>query len=106
MQFNSREKLVEKINFYSKQIVESRQISQRLKKLLPERLKELKKSYATSSKASKATRQALCDQKYHAFILEYLNIKEESHKSRILWETHRMYFQTKKAQRTHFRPFQ
>lgn len=99
MHFFSKEKLLQKISHYAKLIVENRQISLRLEKLLPTRLKNIKTKHAQTTTRSKATRLALCDKEYEKFLLEYLEIKEEAHRARIQWETHRMYFYAKKNSR-------
>lgn len=99
MHFFSKEKLLQKIAHYAQVIVENRQISLRLEKLLPTRLKNIKTKHAQTTTRSKATRLALCDKEYEKFLLEYLEIKEEAHRARIQWETHRMYFYAKKNSR-------
>ncbi len=99
MYFLSKEKLLQRISHYAQVIVENRQISLRLEKLLPTRFKKIKAKHAQTIKSSKATRLALCDNEYGKFLLEYLEIKEEAHRARIQWETHRMYFYARKTSR-------
>lgn len=77
MHFFSKEKLLQKISHYAKLIVENRQISLRLEKLLPTRLKNIKTKHAQTTTRSKATRLALCDKEYEKFLLEYLEIKRK-----------------------------
>ena len=96
MKFASKEKLAQEISFYGKRSAEGRQVYSRLYKFLPERLSEIKRNYRKEFSASKASRLALCDKKYKGYIKEYLDIKEESQRNRIEWETHRMYFYAKK----------
>ncbi len=93
----SKEKLVEKIVFYGSKNVESRQVASRLKKLLPKRIKTLRLSYRQDLPVGKANRQALLDQEYEKHILEYLDLREEANKNRIMWETYRMYYFAKKT---------
>ncbi len=96
MKFASKEKLVQEISVYGRRSAEARQVYSRLYKLLPERLSEIKRNYKGEFSASKASRLALCDKKYKEHIREYLDIKEESQRDRIQWETHRMYFYARK----------
>lgn len=95
---STKEKLLQKISFFGKKKVEAGQVSSRLRKLLPERLSELKKQHQNSQiSASKASRKALCDEAYRDHVLEYVSLKEQALSSRIQWETHRMYFYAKKT---------
>lgn len=95
--FYSREQLFQLISVFAKKSVESRQVSSRLRKLLPERLGEIKRLHQKDVRASKASRLALCDQRYRSFVREYVDLKEEALTSRIQWETHRMYYYSKKT---------
>lgn len=94
--FTTKEQLITSIVSYGKKVVEANQIASRLKKLLPNRLKEIMNKYQNSSSVSKASRLALCDRDYKKYVLEYLEIKEQAYKNRVLWETHKMYFYMKK----------
>lgn len=93
----SKYKLIEKIISYGSSSAESRQIASRLKKLLPKRIKTLRQSYLKKYPAGKATRQALLSEEYKKYIVEYLDLRENSDKNRVMWETYRMYYHAKKT---------
>lgn len=95
--FISKQQLIEKIVTYGSESVESRQIASRLKKLLPERLKSLKEHHQKEVSVGKARRRALLDREYKRHLQEYLELREQSNKNRVMWETYRMYYFAKKT---------
>lgn len=80
---------------------EARQIASRLKKLLPLRLNDIKKSClydsAEGTTVSKAKRQALTDERYLDALDEYLQIYSKSLLARIQWDTHRMLMEARRS---------
>ena len=95
--FLSKQQLIEKIIRHGSESVESRQIASRLKKLLPDRVKSLKEHYQKEVSVGKARRWALLDQNYKKHVQEYLDLREQSNKNRVMWETYRMYYFAKKT---------
>lgn len=76
---------------------EARQLSKRLKELLPSRLSEVKNSLAARMPAGQATRYALEHPTYGAAVDEYLQIRLLSHESWVQYETHLMLFKARRS---------
>lgn len=88
------ELLKSKIVSAGKEYYETRQISKRLKELLPKHLKVITLGYRKMHKASKAERLALKDPTYVSFLNEIVTMNNLSLESKILWETRLMLLQT------------
>lgn len=78
---------------------DARQISRRLRKLLPVRLQEIKNRFRPGHSAAKAERLALTDPTYIQAIKEYLDIQSDGHEARIQYETHLMLVNARKSLR-------
>ena len=78
----------------------TKQISQRLKSLLPLRFRELRRdAEQTGLRGSKAERAALTDERYRQYLDEYLEIKAAGFEARIQYETHRMLMNARRSLR-------
>lgn len=83
--------LVELIRRHSGRSRESLQVADRLRSLLPQVLRSLKRGYQT--RGGDAERHALNDPVYQERIQEYLDVYAEGLESKIQSETHRMMLQ-------------
>ena len=99
--FISKEKLIEKIIHHGSSGAESMQIASRLKKLLPKRIKSIRQKHTKERSIAKANRKTLLDKEYQRYVNEYLDLKEESMKNRVMWESYRMYYYVRKIRRYH-----
>ena len=80
--------------------VSSRQVSQRLKALLPQRFREIKRDANRAGlRGSRAERHALVDERYTKALEEYVNITYAGVEARIQYETHRMLFEARRSLR-------
>lgn len=93
------EELIRLIKEQSFTYREAGQIARRMKDLLPEQLKKLKRLHHKQCKAAAAERKALVDPEYQQSIEEYVNLIEQAQRSRILYETHKMLFQARQSLR-------
>lgn len=96
----SQRNLLQNLSEYSKQARDSRQVSRRLKGLLPNRLKELRVQHsdATSRKGAQL-RQVIAGPEYSALIEEMTEVYGDSLHYRILYETHMMLFEARRSLR-------
>lgn len=98
--FLSNDKLSRKVLKLGSDNTQLRQMSARLRKLLPMRLSELVREHKRDSTAGKANRLALADERYEATIDEFLEMSGSSFETRILWETHIMLVNARKSMRS------
>lgn len=93
-----QEKLSQETKAFAKNSLQNRQLSERLKALLPERLRMLhRKHNRLTRKSSKSLRLALCDPEYIKFIEEYVDFSNQALENRINYETHLMLFQARQS---------
>ena len=87
---------------YSREAIENRQVSRRLKDLLPRRLKEIHNRHRSADRtAGAAERLALTDSTYLKHIEEVSEVSKSAHEARIQYETHMMLFEARRTLR-HF----
>ena len=89
--------LTEHIRMSGLQALEGRQLAQRLRKFLPQRLSQIKLSLRESFPPAKANRHALTDPRYLAYIEEYITIRADALETKIQYETHLMLLQSRKS---------
>lgn len=87
--------LVELIRRYGARSRESLQVADRLRGLLPEVLRSLKRAY--QGRGGDAERHALNDPVYLERVQEYLDVYAEGLQSRVQSETHRMMLQARQS---------
>lgn len=80
-----------------------KQVSQRLGKLLPDRLTEITRRFRRFTSPGKAACRALADEAYVHHINELVDTKSAALAAHIHWETHRMLIDARKSLRTHHR---
>lgn len=86
------EDLTHMITRFGRAAMENRQISKRLRALLPERLASLKRSCQESKQvgAGAAERHALASPDYQKLVDELANLSGDAHQARVQYETHLM----------------
>ena len=89
--------LVHQIQHSGKEASSLRQLIKRLETLLPKRLQGIRAE--CHGKGSAATRHALVDARYHAYIEEYLSLLEQGLRQRITYETSVMLYQARQSLR-------
>ncbi|MFW7381183.1 MAG: hypothetical protein ACOH5I_20375 [Oligoflexus sp.] len=94
-----QEQLIRVIKQQGSHYRDAGQIARRMKDLLAEQLKNIKRQHHRNCKAAVAERQALVDPEYQEAVDEYLHIFEQSLRSRIQFETHKMLFQARQSNR-------
>lgn len=94
-----QDELVKLIKQESSGFREAGQIARRMKELLPDQLKGLKRHHHRNCKAAVAERKALVDPEYRHSIDEYLHLIEQTQRSRIQYETHKMLLQARQSNR-------
>jgi len=94
-----QDELIKLIRQESSGFREAGQIAHRMKELLPDQLKGLKRYHHRNCKAAVAERKALVDPEYRQSIDEYLNLIEQSQRCRIQYETHKMLLQARQSTR-------
>lgn len=94
-----QDQLIQKLKDFGYRHRETSQIVRRLKELLPERVRELKRRLRSRGKAASAERAALCSEDYLSAVNEYLSLLEQSQSARIQYETHRMLQQARQSTR-------
>jgi hypothetical protein len=98
LQFN--EQLVNRIKGFAQESLEHRQISRRLRDLLPTRYHDLKYRYRGRLHSSaKAERAALIDASYKKHIEEFVEVNHIASQARIQYETHLMLLQARQTLR-------
>jgi hypothetical protein len=96
----SQQNLLQNLSEYSKQARDTRQVSRRLKRLLPNRLKELQQQQGEAPRRKGAQlRQVMAGPEYSAIIDEMTEIYGDSLQYRILYETHMMLFEARRSLR-------
>ncbi len=93
------EKLIVNVRDFSRTAWDHQQVVQRMRKLLPERLRSLKNGHRSGRKAAQAERQALNDENYLNFLNEYLVVYGDAMEARIQYETHMMLLEARKTLR-------
>ena len=95
------EHLIRLISRHGESAIRSRQVTQRLRTLLPERFQKVKLDLqASSMKPSAANRLALIDAQYQAFINELVDMSSQALMSRIQYETHMMLLEARRCLRS------
>lgn len=84
---------------FSRTAWDHQQVAERLRKLIPERLRLLKHEHRTGRKAAQAERRALNDDNYLKFLDEYLNVYRDAMEARVQYETHMMLIEARKTLR-------
>lgn len=98
--------LIQAIQKFGSAARDYRQVSQRLKQLLPDRLEELVRDRRRRGLSpSEATREALASQEYVTRIEEITTVAAESFESRVQYETHMMLFEARRSLRAFRRRF-
>lgn len=97
----THEQIVTMIRRFAALTIESRQVARRLVKLLPNRLRALQKSFATSMPAAQAMRHALVCKEYEDHLLEMNAISYQAKVARIQYETHLMLISARRSMRRH-----
>jgi len=95
------ETLSRKTQQFGALVLETRQISSRLRKILPSRLKEIERKYRRDTAAGRAGRLALADKSYEAFIEEFATVSSEAHLARIQFETHCLLIDARRSMRSY-----
>lgn len=95
------EKLLASTRGFSRAAWDNHQVADRMRKLIPERLRLLKNAHRLGRKAAEAERKALNDENYLTFLNEYLSIYREAMEARVQYETHMMLIEARKS----LRPF-
>ena len=94
------DRLLQVLRDFSKDAIESRQVSRRLKDLLPRRLREIHSQHRTLARSSGAAeRLALTDATYLAHLNEVTQVSEAAHEARVQYETHMMLFEARRTLR-------
>ena len=101
------EKLIRAIQRFAQATMNARQVSRRLEKLLPARLKAVEGHFRRESvvraPAAVALRQALCDPTYLGFMEEYAAIHGDAVAERVQYETHMMLVEARRSLRSRSR---
>ena len=71
--------------------IEARQVCRRMRELLRLRLRQLEDEYRQQCGAARATRKALTDPRYFAYIEQVVDVCAKAQAARIHHETHLMY---------------
>ena len=100
------ERLSAAIGIFAGTAMETRQVAQRLRQLLPARLLELKRDHTRRSNAmgAKADRLALTDERYLSSVDELTEITARARTARIQYETHAMLYKARQSLRAFNRP--
>lgn len=89
-----------KVNLFSRKAVDARQVSTRLRDLMPARFRGICASYrGTSKSVAQAERRTLADEKYILFLDELVETSSTAVYSRIQYETHLMLVQARQSLR-------
>jgi len=101
--YMSQRSLVDGIRRFGRQSMEARQVSTRLRQLLPNRFIELKNKFRRQfSKIAECERRALVDPAYLQHISELNDMRYQALEGRISYETHVMLYQARQTiQRMH-----
>lgn len=88
--------LKNKMDFYFKNLLESKQVANRIKKLLPYRFKRIKNKITNNKHSlSKLSRLALTNENYINYLQEYINILSFMRKMRIKYEISNMIYESR-----------
>ncbi|MEZ4740904.1 MAG: hypothetical protein R3B45_00395 [Bdellovibrionota bacterium] len=97
MQNLDQKMLYEKTLGFGAKASHAKQVSSRLKKVLPIRLKDIERRYRTKQKPGRAARLALADRDYEKLIHELVEVNAEAFRSRILWEMHCLFIDARRS---------
>ncbi len=89
-----------KVKLFSKKAVDARQVSARLRELMPSRFKDVCSRYRKVARsAAQAERYALADESYVSYVDELLETSSVAFHSRVQYETHMMLVQARQSLR-------